>query len=96
VRNLKTRSASALARSFNKTAEPTGIGGEISMLYWVGVYLLVAIAVAVPFLVLYVVGLVLWLSVAAIRSTVRSVKGVLPVRTDFPRANWSVIRRKAA
>ena len=66
------------------------------MLYWLGVYLLVAIGVAVPFLVLYVVGLVFWLGVAAIRSTVRSVRDVLPVRTDFSRANWSVIRRKAA
>jgi uncharacterized membrane protein len=66
------------------------------MLYWLGVYLLVAIGVAVPLLLLYVVGLVFWLSVAAIRSTVRSVRDVLPVRTDFPRANWTVIRRKAA
>ena len=66
------------------------------MLYWLGVYLLVVIGVAVPFLVLYAVGLVFWLSVAAMRSTLRSVRDVLTVRTDFPRASWSVIRRKAA
>jgi hypothetical protein len=66
------------------------------MLYWLGVYLLVVIGVAVPFVLLYVVGLVFWLSVTAIRSTVRSVRDILPVRTDFPRANWPVIRRKAA
>ena len=42
------------------------------MLYWLGVYLLVAIGVAVPFLLLYVVGLVLWLAVAAIGSMIRS------------------------
>ena len=31
------------------------------MLYWLGVYLLVATGVAVPFLLLYLVGLVMWL-----------------------------------
>ena len=66
------------------------------MLYWLGVYLLVAIGVAVPLMVLYVVGLVFWLGVATIRSMMRSVRDVLPVRTELARANWSVIRRKAA
>jgi hypothetical protein len=66
------------------------------MLYWLGVYLLVAIGVAVPFLLLYVVRLVFWLGVTAIRSTVRRLSDVFPVRTDFARANWTVIRRKAA
>ena len=66
------------------------------MLYWLGVYLLVVIGVAVPLMVLYVVGFVFWLGIVAIRSTVRSVKNALPVRTEFARANWFVIRRKAA
>jgi hypothetical protein len=59
------------------------------MLYWLGVYLLVAIAVAVPLMVLYVVGLVFWLGAAAIRSTVRSVRDVLPVERHPPEGSIS-------
>jgi len=66
------------------------------MLYWLGVYVLVAISVAVPLLVLYVLGIVLWLILTAIRSTIRSLKDALAVRPDFSRAYWSVIRRKVA
>ena len=51
------------------------------MLYWLGVYLLVVIGVAVPFLLLYLVGLVLWLAVSAIGSMMRSLT-VPAVRTD--------------
>jgi hypothetical protein len=36
------------------------------MLYWLSVYVLVAIGVAVPFVVLYVMGIVLWLILTAI------------------------------
>jgi hypothetical protein len=60
------------------------------MLYWLDVYLLVAIGVAVPFLLLYVVGLVFWLAAAAIRMC------RVAVRTDFARAHWNDMRRKAA
>jgi len=38
------------------------------MMYWLGVYVLVVIGVAVPFLLLYLVGLLLCLAAAAIRS----------------------------
>ena len=51
--------------------------GAISMLYWLGVYLLVAIGVAIPFLLLYLFGLVMRLSVAAIRFMMASLRNAL-------------------
>jgi len=39
------------------------------MLYWLGVYLFVVIAVLLPFVLLYMVMLLSWLGLAAIRFT---------------------------
>jgi hypothetical protein len=47
------------------------------MLYWLGVYLLVAIIVAVPFLLLYLFGLVIGLTVTAIRPRMASLRNAL-------------------
>jgi hypothetical protein len=66
------------------------------MLYWLSVYGLVAIGVAVPLLVLYVLGIILWLIITAIRSMIWSLKDALAFRPDFSRAHWSDIRRKVA
>ena len=64
------------------------------MLYWLGVYLLICIAIAVPFLLLYVAGILLWLALNALRSAMRGLRDVS--RPDFARTHWSVIRRKTA
>jgi hypothetical protein len=66
------------------------------MLYWLGVYLLVVISVAAPFLLLYLVGLVVWLAAGAIGSTKKILTNALAVRKGFSRAHWSAIWRKAA
>jgi hypothetical protein len=44
---------------------------------------LIAIAVTVPLLALYVLGIVLWLIITAIRLMIRSLKDALAVRPDF-------------
>jgi hypothetical protein len=66
------------------------------MLYWLGVYLLVALSVAIPFLLLYFVGILFWLAFTAIRSASRTLRDTLAFRRDLGRAHWTVIRRKAA
>jgi hypothetical protein len=66
------------------------------MLYWLGVYLLVIVGVAVPFLALYVGGVLLWLALGSIRFAKRRLKDALTLQPDFSRTQWSVIRRKAA
>jgi hypothetical protein len=66
------------------------------MLYWLGVYVLVGVAVAISLLALYVVGIVLWLTVTAILSLMRDLRKALATRPDFCRTHWSAIRRKAA
>jgi hypothetical protein len=53
------------------------------MLYWLGAYSLVIIAVFVPFTLLYIVGSLVWLGLAAIRFTIRNIKNVLTLRTNF-------------
>jgi hypothetical protein len=64
------------------------------MSYWLGVYLLVAVSVAVPFLLLYLFGLVMWLTVTAIGSMMQSLTDAL--RKDFSRGHGSTIWRRAA
>jgi hypothetical protein len=59
------------------------------MLYWLGVYVLVVIGVAIPFLLLYIVGSLLWLTITAIRSMMRSLQHALAARPDFSRTHWS-------
>jgi len=65
------------------------------MLYWLGVYLLVVIGVAVPFVLLYLIGLVMWLAATAIGSMTKSLTDALAARAVL-RTPWSAIRRKAA
>jgi len=38
------------------------------MMYWAGVYILVAVGVAIPFILLYIVAGALWLAFQAVRS----------------------------
>lgn len=65
------------------------------MLYWLGVYLLVAVSVAIPFLLLYLVGILFWLAFTSIRSALRSLRETLAFRRDLGRPHWTAIRRKA-
>lgn len=65
------------------------------MLYWLGVYTLVAIVALVPFFLLYVLWFLVWLSLTAIRFMIRSVNNGLAIRTDsFSRENWNPIHRR--
>ena len=66
------------------------------MLYWLGVYLLVVIGVAAPLLLLYLLGVVLWLILREIGSVARSLIDAWACQADVSRAPWSAIRRKAA
>jgi hypothetical protein len=53
------------------------------MLYWLGVYTLVAAAVLVPFLLLYFVALVSWLVLTATGFMIQSLKSLWPVAQSF-------------
>ena len=66
------------------------------MLYWLGVYLLICIAVAIPFLLLYIAGILFWLALGAVLSAMRSLRDVLMHQPHFARAHWSAVRRKTA
>jgi hypothetical protein len=66
------------------------------MLYWLGAYLLVIVVVAVPFLLLYLAGVCLWLAYGAIHFVMSSLKDAWTAQPAFSRAQWSSIRRKAA
>jgi hypothetical protein len=66
------------------------------MTYWLGVYLLIAISVAVPFLLLYLVGFAVRLVVNTIASATKRLPKDRPLRAGFSKAHWSTIRRKAA
>lgn len=66
------------------------------MSYWLGVYILVVIAVAVPCLLLYLIGLVSWLAVAAVRFVTRQIKDSLEVRINRSKPYRGAIRHKAA
>jgi hypothetical protein len=59
------------------------------MLYWLGVYTLVVIVALVPFVLLYVLGCLLWRGIAAIRFTIRSINNALTSRTDFAKTHWN-------
>jgi hypothetical protein len=63
------------------------------MLYWLGVYMLVVITVAVPVLLLYSI---VWLIVAVIRFMTRSWRAATAVRTVVSKAQPNVIRHRAA
>ena len=56
--------------------------GRFIMLYWLGVYTLVAIVALVPFFLLYVLWFLVWLSLTAIRFMIRSVNNGLAIRTN--------------
>jgi hypothetical protein len=51
--------------------------GRFIMLYWLGVYTLVAIVALVPFFLLYVLWFLVWLSLTAIRFMIRSVNNAI-------------------
>ena len=64
------------------------------MLYWLGVYLLVTISVAVSFLLLYCVGILFWLAVTGmgvltrtLRNALLSVTQASPNHAPTPRCN---------
>jgi hypothetical protein len=65
------------------------------MMYWMGVYLLVAIIVAGPFLLLYLLGV----AVRQVVKAIGSAQDLTKARTfpaAFSRAHWNFSRRKAA
>jgi len=66
------------------------------MLYWLSVYMLVVIGVAVPFVVLYLVGVLFWLAFGSIRFLMRSLKNAWTARPEFEPAQSNIIRRNAA
>jgi hypothetical protein len=63
------------------------------MLYWFGVYLLVAIAVLLPFLILYIVLALSWLALEGIRFTIRYVKNASAIRTGLSKEHWSFLHK---
>ena len=63
------------------------------MLYWFEVYALVAAAVLLPLLLLYIVVAVSWLGLAAIRSTIRSLKNISTLPASWLRHHWSFTHR---
>jgi hypothetical protein len=66
------------------------------MWYWLSVYALVVVAVAVPVLLLYLVDLLLRLTVAATRFTVRNLRTAVAGRKESDNTRWTAIWRKAA
>jgi hypothetical protein len=66
------------------------------MWYWLSVYAVVVVAVAVPILLLYLIGLLIGLTVGATRFTVHSLKTATAVRKASERTHWTAFRRKAA
>ena len=63
------------------------------MLYWLGVYVLVAMAVAVPILLIY---FIVWLLVTAIQFMTRSWRDATGVRTVVSKTPPNIIRHRAA
>jgi hypothetical protein len=61
------------------------------MLYWFGVYVLVAVAVFLPLLVLYLAVVLLRQGVAAARFLIRMLKSALPA--EFSKENWGTSHR---
>ena len=66
------------------------------MLYWLSVYMLVVIGVALPFVLLYLVGVFFSLAFCAVRFVMRSLKNILTGRPEFAHAQCNIIRRKEA
>jgi len=66
------------------------------MLYWLGVYSLVVVGVAVPFLLLYLIGVVFWLALEVIHFGMRTLKNEWTARPDLSRAQSDVFRHKEA
>lgn len=66
------------------------------MWYWLEVYILVSLAVALPFVVLYVTGLVVMLIVTPVRASVRVLKSLFSSRSRPSASPPTVISRKAA
>jgi hypothetical protein len=64
-----------------------------SMLYWLGVYALVAAAVLVALLLFYLIAAVSWLALRAIYFFIRTVKNVRPIHAELSRQHWNLIRR---
>jgi hypothetical protein len=60
------------------------------MIYWFSVYTLVTIGVMVPFVLLYLVALSLWLSFGAIRFMMHGIRQAAAVRRSFPAVHWSM------
>ena len=65
----------------------------ILMMYWAGVYILVAVGVAIPFILLYMVAGALWLAFQAVRSIVDKFKRALTVRRCFVHFHWNATHR---
>ena len=66
------------------------------MLYWLSVYALVALIVAAPFLLLYVVGWLLWWSFVVVRHSVRSIGSASSVLADLSRFAVEALKARGA
>ena len=66
------------------------------MMYWLGVYLLIAIIVVGPLLLLYLFGFAVRLVVNTIGLAMKKLTNTQPSRKGFSNAHWNAIRRKAA
>jgi hypothetical protein len=66
---------------------------EYSMLYWIGAYALVILAVMLPFAFLYIVVALLWLGTKALHLMIRRLTGVPATPTDVSKQRWHVTHR---
>ena len=65
----------------------------IVMMYWAGVYILVVIGAMIPFILLYIVAGVLWMSFQIMRFITDKLKHALTVRKCFVNVHWSTTHR---
>jgi hypothetical protein len=63
------------------------------MMYWAGVYLLVIIGVAIPFILLYIAAGAVWLGFQAMRFVGDRFKHALTVRKCFVNVRWGTMHR---
>lgn len=63
------------------------------MMYWLGVYGLVAVGVMIPFILIYIAMCALWLGFQAMRFIAAKLKHALTVRKCFVNFHWSTMHR---
>jgi hypothetical protein len=72
---------------------PFDAGRAYSMWYWFGVYALVAAAVLMALLLVYLVAAVSWLAVTTIQLIIHTLKNSRPILPPPSRHRWRMIHR---